>query len=29
MKTIARLGYRDYSVVTELFQMTRPDEKKR
>jgi flavin reductase (DIM6/NTAB) family NADH-FMN oxidoreductase RutF len=29
MKPIARLGYRDYSVVTELFQMTRPDEKKR
>lgn len=29
MKTIARLGYRDYSVVTELFQMTRPDEAKR
>lgn len=28
MKPIARLGYRDYSVVTELFQMTRPDEKK-
>jgi flavin reductase (DIM6/NTAB) family NADH-FMN oxidoreductase RutF len=29
MKPIARLGYRDYSVVTELFQMTRPDERKR
>jgi len=29
MKPIARLGYRDYSVVTELFQMTRPDELKR
>lgn len=29
MKPIARLGYRDYSVVTELFQMTRPDETKR
>lgn len=29
MKPIARLGYRDYAVVTELFQMTRPDEKKR
>lgn len=28
MKPIARLGYRDYSVVTELFQMTRPDEKR-
>ena len=28
MKPIARLGYRDYSVVTELFQMTRPDELK-
>jgi flavin reductase (DIM6/NTAB) family NADH-FMN oxidoreductase RutF len=29
MKPIARLGYRDYSVVTELFQMVRPDELKR
>lgn len=29
LKPIARLGYRDYSVVTELFQMTRPDERKR
>lgn len=29
LKPIARLGYRDYSVVTELFQMTRPDELKR
>ena len=29
MKPIARLGYRDYSVVTELFQMTRPDELRR
>ncbi len=29
MKPIARLGYRDYSVVTELFQMIRPDERKR
>lgn len=29
MKPIARLGYRDYAVVTELFQMTRPDETKR
>jgi flavin reductase (DIM6/NTAB) family NADH-FMN oxidoreductase RutF len=29
LKPIARLGYRDYSVVTELFQMTRPDEVKR
>lgn len=28
MKPIARLGYRDYSVVTELFQMTRPDERR-
>lgn len=27
LKPIARLGYRDYSVVTELFQMTRPDER--
>ena len=29
LQPIARLGYRDYSVVTELFQMTRPDESKR
>ncbi len=29
MKPIARLGYRDYSVVTELFQMVRPDETKK
>ncbi len=29
MKPIARLGYRDYSVVTELFQMVRPDELRR
>ena len=29
LKPIARLGYRDYSVVTELFQMVRPDELKR
>ncbi|MBX3523247.1 MAG: flavin reductase family protein [Xanthobacteraceae bacterium] len=29
LKPIARLGYRDYSVVTELFQMVRPDEKRR
>ncbi|HRF08422.1 MAG TPA: flavin reductase family protein [Xanthobacteraceae bacterium] len=28
LKPIARLGYRDYAVVTELFQMTRPDEKR-
>jgi flavin reductase (DIM6/NTAB) family NADH-FMN oxidoreductase RutF len=27
MKPIARCGYRDYAVVTELFQMTRPDER--
>ena len=24
---VARLGYRDYSVVRELFSMTRPDER--
>lgn len=28
LKPIARLGYRDYAVVTELFQMTRPDERR-
>ncbi|MCW5681021.1 MAG: flavin reductase family protein [Xanthobacteraceae bacterium] len=27
MKPIARCGYRQYAVVTELFEMTRPDER--